>query len=241
MHKVTFLITLFLFSIIVTAQNTAEDIKSSVTVFVKSLSEDQRKIVVHDFNDSARLKWNNLPVGLRARAGIQLGSLTDEQRKQVHRILSAALSSQGYLKATGIMHLDNLLNMYYDTLLQRKQINADIHKRMRELQWSTQNFFLAVFNQPTDSIWGFKLEGHHLSLNFTFTKNQVAITPMFVGTDPAEYPTSEYAGWRVLGQEEDLGIKLVNILSPQQKKEGNHQRQGARRYFYCCRKRQTFA
>ena len=219
MHKVTFLITLFLFSIIVTAQNTAEDIKSSVTVFVNSLSEDQRKIVVHDFNDSARLKWNNLPVGLRARAGIQLGSLTDEQRKQVHRILSAALSSQGYLKATGIMHLDNLLNMYYDTLLQRKQINADIHKRMRELQWSTQNFFLAVFNQPTDSIWGFKLEGHHLSLNFTFTKNQVAITPMFVGTDPAEYPTSEYAGWRVLGQEEDLGIKLVNILSPQQKKK----------------------
>jgi hypothetical protein len=220
MFKNKLLLTAFLFiSLFVYSQDNVAEIKNYVQQFTNSLSPEQKKTAIVGFNDSARLKWNNLPVGLRSRTGIQVGSLTDEQRILLHRILSAALSSQGYLKATGIMHLDNLLNMYYDTLYQRKQINEGTYKQMRNLQWSTKNFFLAFFNTPADSIWGVKLEGHHLSLNFTFYRNQLAITPMFVGTDPAEYPTMEYAGWRVLGQEEDLGIKLVNTLTSAQKKK----------------------
>jgi hypothetical protein len=219
MQKIVLLFVLSLLSINVLAQENVGEIKTSVQTFVNSLTEVQKKTSLMNFDDSARLKWNNLPIGLRPRAGIKMGSLSDEQRILFHRVLSAALSSQGYLKATGIMHLDNLLNMYYDTLYQRKQINETVYKRMRDLQWSTQNFFIALFNSPADSVWGLKLEGHHLSLNLTFHKNQFSITPMFVGTDPAQYPTSEYAGWRVLGQEEDLGIKLINILSPQQKKK----------------------
>jgi len=216
----TIMLFVFLLSLInVFAQDNADEIKTSVQTFINSLTADQKKIALISFSDSARLKWNNLPVGMRPRAGIKMGSLSDEQRILFHRVLSAALSSQGYLKATGIMHLDNLLNMYYDTLYQRKLINEADYKRMRDLQWSTQNYFIALFNTPADSVWGIKLEGHHLSLNFTFHHNQLAITPMFVGTDPAQYPTSEYSGWRVLGQEEDLGIKLINILSPQQKKK----------------------
>ena len=214
-----FLIPFSVFSLTLPAQDNVEEIRNSVKLFINSLTEVQKKSAVVDFADSARQKWNNLPVGLLSRAGIKMGSLTDDQRKQVHRILSASLSSQGYLKATSIMHLDNLLNLYYDTLYQRKAINETVYKRMRDLQWSNQNFYLALFNTPADSLWGFKLEGHHLSLNFTFHQNRLAITPLFVGTDPAEYPTGEYAGWRVLGQEEDLGIKLINILSPQQKKK----------------------
>ena len=219
MKKINLLFICFLLSINLFAQDNVDEIKNHVQVFVNSLTAKQRKIALVDFNDSARIKWNNLPVGLRARAGIKMGALSDEQRILLHRVLSVSLSSQGYLKATSIMHLDNLLNMYYDTLYQRKEINETTYKRMRDLQWSTQNFFLVVFNTPTDSAWGFKLEGHHLSLNFTVHRNQLAITPMFVGTDPAQYPTSEYAGWRVLGQEEDLGIKLINILSTQQRKK----------------------
>lgn len=212
-------IFLLIFSLNLLAQENTGEIKKAMQVFVSGLSPDQKKTAMVEFADSARLKWNNLPVGLHSRPGIKLGNLTDEQRKQVHRILSYSLSSQGYLKATSIIHLDHLLNLYYDTLYQRKEINEATHKRMRDLQWSPQNFFLALFNSPADSLWGFKLEGHHLSLNFTFHENDMAITPMFVGTDPAEYPTTEYAGWRVLGQEEDLGIKLITILSEAQKKK----------------------
>jgi hypothetical protein len=85
---------------------------------------------------------------------------------------------------------------------------------MQNLKWSHRNFFLAFFGQPSDSVWGYKVEGHHLSINFSFVKDRISVTPFFIGTDPAEYPVGQYAGWRVLGQEEDLGIKLIHLLSP---------------------------
>jgi hypothetical protein len=195
------------------------DIKQAAISFVNTLDKMQKRTAVLAFNDTARIKWNNLPVGLRARAGISVGTMNDEQRKLLHRILSVSLSSQGYLKATSIMHLDNLLNTYYDSLYYRKAITDTTYNFLRALQWSPRNYYLAFFGHPSDSVWGYKLEGHHLSFNFTFVNDKLSVTPLFVGTDPAEYPVTEYAGWRVLGQEEDLGIKLIHLLSPAQQQK----------------------
>src|SRR5258708_981508 len=93
------------FSLAKSQDNTIE-IRRSVTTFVDSLTTLQKKRALVDFADTMRTEWNNLPVGLRPRIGINIGSLTDNQRKLLHRILSASLSSQGYLKATSIMHMD---------------------------------------------------------------------------------------------------------------------------------------
>ena len=171
------------------------------------------------FNDTSRLKWNNLPVGLRARAGTSIGNMTVDQRILLHRILSVSLSSQGYLKATSIMHLDDLLNRYYDSLFYKKEINDTMYAIVRSLLWSHKNYYFAFFGTPADSVWGYRVEGHHLSINFTFVKDKLSVTPFFIGTDPAEYQNSEYAGWRVLGQEEDLGIKLTHLLTGAQQKK----------------------
>lgn len=171
------------------------------------------------FNDTSRVKWNNLPVGLRSRVGVSIGNMNEDQRKLLHRILSVSLSSQGYLKATSILHLDDLLNRYADSIFYKKEISDTTYSFLRSLLWSHKNFYFAFFGQPTDSIWGYKLEGHHLSINFSFINDKIAVTPYFMGTDPAEYPISEYAGWRVLGQEEDLGIKLIHLLTPAQQKK----------------------
>ncbi|MBZ5857171.1 DUF3500 domain-containing protein [Flavihumibacter profundi] len=191
-----------------------EEIKQSAIRFINTLDPAQKKLALLSFEDTARTKWNNLPVGLRPRAGINIGKMTDDQRKLFHRILSVSLSSQGYLKATSILHLDNLLNLYYDSMYYRKAISDTMYKFLQDLQWSHRNFYLAIFGNPTGPVWGYKVEGHHLSVNFTFVNDKLSVTPFFIGTDPAEYPNSEYAGWRVLGQEEDLGIKLMSSLSP---------------------------
>jgi hypothetical protein len=202
------------------AQEVEKEIRQSAINFIDSLTPMQKKRALLEFGDTARVQWNNLPVGLRARAGINIGSLSEEQRKLVHRMLSACLSSQGYLKATSIMHLDNLLNMYVDSMHARKAMTDVVQQRMKDLKWSHQNFYIAFFGDPkNDAGWGYKLEGHHLSLNFTFHNQQLSVTPMFVGTDPAEYPILEYAGWRVLSKEEDFGLKLVKALSPAQQKK----------------------
>src|SRR5260221_4990931 len=195
------------------------EIKQAANTFISSLDPLQKRSALLSYNDTARVKWNNLPVGLRARAGISIGNMNDDQRKLLHRILSASLSSQGYLKATSIMHLDNLLNAFYDSLFYRKYINDTTYKFMQDLKWSHRNYFLAFFGLPSDSIWGYKLEGHHLSVNFSFVNDKLSVTPFFIGTDPAEYPVGEYAGWRVLGQEEDLGIKLIHLLPAAQQQK----------------------
>ncbi len=182
-----------------------------------SFSKTQMRSGLLAFSDTSRLKWNNLPVGLRARAGTSIGNMNNDQRRIVHRLLSASLSSQGYLKATSIMHLDELINRFYDTLHVKKAFSDTTYNFLQSLQWSPRNYFFAFFGSPIENEWGYKLEGHHLSLNFTYVAGRFSVTPLFVGTDPAEYLFSEYAGLRVLGQEEDLGLKLVNLLSEQQK------------------------
>lgn len=208
------------FSVIVFSQGVEQNIRKSAIAFIDSLTVLQKKRALLEFGDTARVRWNNLPVGLRARAGINIGSMSEEQRKLVHRMLSASLSSQGYLKATSIMHLDNLLNLFIDTMHSRREMDDTLYRVLQDLKWSHKNYYLAFFGNPaTDADWGYKLEGHHLSLNFTFHNQQLSVTPMFVGTDPAEYPILEYAGWRVLSKEEDFGLELIAALSAQQKEK----------------------
>lgn len=215
-----FSILFLLFALSANSQTSYNDEIKQVAISLYNSFDKMQNISGRlNFNDTSRLKWNNLPVGLRARVGTSIGNMSDDQRKLLHRILSVSLSSQGYLKATSIMHLDDLLIRYYDTLFYKKEINDTTYAFVKSLLWSHKNYYFAFFGQPTDSIWGYKLEGHHLSVNFTFVNKKLSVTPFFIGTDPAEYPNSEYAGWRVLGQEEDLGIKLIHLLTPTQQKK----------------------
>ena len=195
-----------------------EEITAQATLLYQSFSKTQQYTGLLAFGDTSRLKWNNLPVGLRARAGTSIANMNNDQRRILHRVLIASLSSQGYLKAGAIMHLDELLNQYYDSLYAQKKISDTNFRRIKDLKWSPGNYYFAFFGNPSQKPWGFKLEGHHLSINFSFIGDNLAVTPLFLGTDPAEYTLSHYAGWRVLGKEEDLGLKLIRSLPPSQQK-----------------------
>jgi hypothetical protein len=219
-YLVGLIMSLFLMVPGASGQSYGTEIRSAAVQLLDSMTDMQRKRILFDVSDSARTRWNNLPIGLRARTGVNIGNMNESQRRQLHRMLSVSLSSQGYLKATSIFHLDNLLNEMYDSLLHRQMVDAKTYEFLMSLKWSHKNFYLAFFGDPrTDEAWGYKVEGHHLSLNFSVVKDKVSVTPFFIGTDPAEYMYLQYAGWRVLGQEEDLGIRLVNALSPVQRQK----------------------
>lgn len=201
------------------SQSYVKELQLVATDILDSMTDLQKKRVLFDINDSERVKWNNLPIGLRARVGVNIGAMTEGQRIQLHRLISVSLSSQGYLKSTGVFHMDNLLNMMYDTLKARGEVNDRTYKFLMDLQWTHKNFYLAFFGDPrAGNHWGYKIEGHHISLNFTVLNGKVAVTPFFIGSDPAEYRILEYAGWRILGQEDDLGLKLVNSFTPEMRK-----------------------
>lgn len=197
-----------------------QTIENSVKTFLSTLSTEEYQKTTYTFADTMRLKWSNLPVGMVPRPGIQYGSLSDKSRIAFHRVLSAMLSSQGYLKTTSIMRLDDILNTLYQEAFDKKEINEKFLKQMQNLQWAYGNYYISVWGTPQGKEpWGLDFGGHHMALNMTVRGNNVSMSPFFYGTDPSEVKTSKYAGLRVLSKEEDYGFMLINSLTNAQKEK----------------------
>src|SRR6185436_15694367 len=80
-------------------------------------------------------------------------------------------------------------------------------------------YYVTVFGMPGKDAWGWRVEGHHLSLNFALQNEQIlSVTPSFFGSNPAQIQSGPRKGLRVLGGEEDLGRKLVTLLTADQRK-----------------------
>lgn len=202
----------------VSAQSTA-DLTTAANHFIRSLTPAQKGATIFPFEGEGRTAWTNLPVGMAPRKGIRYGELSEESRVRFHQVLSTLLSSRGYLKTTSIMQLDDILNTIYQTAFERKEINEEVLGQIRDLEWGYESYFIAFWNEPAQKHpWGLKFEGHHISVNLTVTGDRVSVTPLFLGTDPAEVKTTKHAGIRVLGKEEDYGMRLINALSPAQQK-----------------------
>lgn len=203
--------TLWAFSGFAQSNNT---IVESVNQFLNTLSTDELKKTTYSFNDSLRYKWTNLPVGLVPRPGIQYGSLSDKSRMAFHQVLTTMLSSQGYLKTTSIMQLDDILNELYKQAFDKGEINRERLTQMQNLKWGHDNYYISIFGKAqAKEAWSINLGGHHLALSMTSDGKNISMSPYFIGTDPSEVKSSKYAGLRVLSKEEDYGFMLINSLS----------------------------
>jgi hypothetical protein len=80
-------------------------------------------------------------------------------------------------------------------------------------------YYTAIFGTPSaDSVWGWRFEGHHLSVNVTRVGAEPqVVAPMFMGANPARVPTGPATGLRLLAAEEDEGRALVRMLAPERR------------------------
>ena len=169
--------------------------------FLASLTPEQRTQATFAFQEDERLNWHYIP---KERKGLPLLEMTMPQKALAHALLSAGLSQQGYIKAVTIMSLDDIL---------RIMENDDGNRR------NPEKYYFTVFGEPSDTgTWGFRVEGHHLSQNFTVVNGKVADTPSFFGANPAEVREGPRKGLRTLAAEEDLGRDLMESLTPEEKK-----------------------
>lgn len=169
--------------------------------FLASLTPEQRAQATFPFQDDERLNWHFIP---KERKGLPLLDMTPPQKALAHGLLSAGLSQQGYIKAVTIMSLEDVLRILE---------NADPNYR------NPQKYYFSVFGTPSDTgTWGYRVEGHHLSQNFTVVNGKVAGTPSFFGANPAEVREGPRKGLRTLAAEEDLARDLLESLTPEQKK-----------------------
>ena len=169
--------------------------------FLAALSPEQRAKATFRFSDDERMNWHFIP---KERKGLTLREMAPYQRHLASALLAAGLSQTGYIKAVTIMSLEDVL----------KLLEADSGERR-----NPEKYHFTVFGTPSDTgTWGWRVEGHHLSQNYTVANGQVVDGPSFFGANPAEVPQGPRKGLRTLAAEDDLGFELIQALDePQQK------------------------
>lgn len=176
--------------------------QSSITNFLNSLNKDQRNKTVLPFNDDSRESWHFFPASMLDKSGVSLAELNSSQKDFFHIMFKSHLSQSGYQKAMNIIELEDVL------------LELEGNSTMRD----SEKYYITFYGDPNGNhVWGWTFEGHHLSLNFTFVGDHVSFAPRFMGASPATVMSGERKGQRVLAQEEDLGLELINSLNAEQK------------------------
>jgi hypothetical protein len=167
-----------------------------------SLDKDQLEKATFPFDSPERINWHFIP---RERKGLPIKAMTPAQRSLTFGLLHTGVGAAGYLKATTIMSLEQVLR----ELEQGRGPTRD-----------PELYFLTVFGKPSDrGKWGWRVEGHHLSLNFTLDDGKiVSATPAFFGANPAEVRQGPREGLRTLDDLEVRALRLIQALDDGQKK-----------------------
>jgi hypothetical protein len=196
------LITIFAGGAIIASQKSAATMAKAATGLLDSLSPEQKARAAFPFESDERLRWHFVPNEMFPRKGLMIKDMNEAQRRLAHDLLRTGLSARGYLKVTSITELEDILKVI--------EVGSKFARNKEE-------YLFSIFGTPgAKGRWGWRVEGHHLSLRFTVvdgaTTDAVASAPMFLGSNPAEVQEGDKKGLRVLADEEDAGRALVMAL-----------------------------
>lgn len=168
--------------------------------YLNSLSPELRARTLFPFASDERMNWHFVPL---ERKGVALREMTSAQKHLAEALLSAGLSQQGVIKAHTIMSLDQIL----------KEM-----EKGKGPERDPEKYYVSIFGEPSDQgTWGYRFEGHHISLNFTIVNGKIASSPNFFGANPAEVKEGPRAGLRALRREEETGRAVINSLTDAQR------------------------
>ncbi|GEP60375.1 DUF3500 domain-containing protein [Reyranella soli] len=166
--------------------------------FLALLDDRQRGHVLIAFDTANRLDWHYIP---RSRSGLSLGEMTPAQADAARALFATVLNEQGLKLLDGVRLLEGVL-------------------REQQGSWrDPSRYYLSVFGTPGRFPWGWRFEGHHLSLNVALpAPGHVAVTPFFVGAHPATVREGPNKGFRLLGGAEDLARQIMTGLNDSQRR-----------------------
>ena len=192
------------------ARRAAAAMTTAATAFLAGLSPEQRQEATFALDADERLRWNFIPTNMFPRKGVPIKSMNEAQRKLAHELLKAGLGQRGYLTATSIMELETILHAIENS-------GGRVGKQVRD----PELYFFTIFGTPSAKTpWGWRVEGHHISLHFSIANNSaVASSPAFFGSNPAEVrEEGPKKGQRVLGTFEDTARALLSSFDDTQRK-----------------------
>lgn len=176
----------------------------AAAAFLASLAPYQRRQAQFPFPaQEARTEWHFTPV---ARSGLPFAHMDRHQRRMAEKFIATGLSRTGYVTASTIVGLEMTLDFKEGWVWPDTGRDGGL-------------YYVSIFGAPSETDpWGWRFEGHHISLNFTIVAGQiVAPTPTFFGANPAEMPLSAVASLRPLAGIEDLARELLHSLDEGQR------------------------
>ena len=118
------------------------------------------------FEDAGRESWSYLP---GERDGVPLHALPRRLQVEVLRLVAGVLRPHAFAQVAAVMALEDVLD----------RVEGGEGFRHRGDYW------LTMFGRPGEDRWGWRFEGHHVSLNVTAVGDDVRVLPLFLGADPA--------------------------------------------------------
>jgi hypothetical protein len=187
----------------------AQHVLEKANTFLNSLSDEIKAKTLFTLDDLERFNMNYVPI---PREGATFHDFNETQKKAALDLLRASLSEEGFRKSQEIMELEKVLRI----------IENDDNDKMPDgrPRRDPLNYHFCIFGNPSkDQPWGWRFEGHHLSLNFTSTEGIISSsTPTFFGTNPGIVRSTEYKGKEVLKKEAQLSFSLLHSMTPEQLK-----------------------
>ena len=181
---------------------TDDHLLQAAQAYLNALDTSQKEQTTYPLMDDERYNWHFIP---RVRQGLAVKDMNQQQKDAAFALMRASLSERGYEKAQQVRELEAVLRGV------EGREPGDTYR-------DPLNYYFTVFGKPAeDEAWGWRFEGHHISLNFSSVSDEiVSVTPTFFGANPAKVPSGPRKGWRILAPEEDMGRALVQSLSQDQ-------------------------
>ena len=182
------------------AHKSASGMAKAAARFVESLSDDQRDKTIYEYMDGERIFWYYPPVN---RHGLPLRDMDDDQRQLAYSLMETGLTADSFEKARLIIE--------HESVLGPLEKEAGVRSFVRD----PDLYYWTVFGDPSDGAqpWGWRVEGHHVSLNFSLWGDKfISMTPFFFGANPAEVRKGPKKGLRILDDRETLAFELMNSL-----------------------------
>jgi len=178
----------------------AADLLARANQFLSGLEPDQRKAALFAWNGPEWGAWNYFGSSDFIKPGLRLEQMRALQKGAAWELLATVLSASGLEKAKNVMTLQDVLAARGDGVGRR----------------SSERFSFAVFGEPADrGSWGFRLEGHHLSLSIAVRDGRiVAVTPSSFSANPNRVTSGMHSGLVTLKSEEALARRLFSDLAP---------------------------
>jgi hypothetical protein len=192
------------------------DIVAAAEALLATLDAAGRTRVQFPFEGPQTARWSNLPGPMFQRQGLRLGDLTPAQRAAAMKLLSVALSRDGYRKVTDIMRGDEVLK---NAASGRGGRGAGRGPGGGGPAFGEDEYYLAFVGTPSASApWLLQFGGHHLAINLTMAGREATMAPSLPAAQPATF-TVEGRTVRPLGNEHDKAFALINALTPAQRSQ----------------------